>query len=317
MARRLVRIVIAALVALLLAAAIGLGLAHRQIRREHAALPSLDAVLASRSDAGPVRASWIDSASQPMPRAGVLTPSLDPTPDAPYVMSHPAFVLEWSDGRTLLVDAGMERDAALALGRNIERLGGGRPLEAHGSLVEQMPALTSAAGGIVFTHLHVDHVGGIAALCRTRTAPLPVFMTAAQDERPNYTTRPGRRMIADAPCARATRLDGEGLLPVPGFPGVLVVEVDGHTPGSQVVIVWLASETGPKGLVVVGDVANALDGVLHDVAKPAAYRWLVVPEDEARQREVRGWLRALGERGLALLVNHDRLALERSGIPRR
>lgn len=317
MLRRLLTIAAALLVLALAAAATGLVVAHLAIRRERAPVPSLAAVLASRTADGPVRAAWINSASQPMPRGGVLDGALDPTPDARYVMSHPGFVLEWSDGRTLLVDAGMERDAAQAFGRNVQRLGGAAPIELHGSLVEQSPSLAGAAGGIVFTHLHEDHVGGIAALCRARVEPLPVFMTAAQDERTNYTTRPGRRMVSDAACAKPIPLAGAGLLPVPGFPGVFVVEVDGHTPGSEVVIAWIAEESGPRGLVVVGDVVNALDGVLYDVPKPAAYRWLVVPEDETRQRELRGWLRALGERGFRLLVNHDQLALEQSGIPRR
>jgi len=87
--------------------------AHLQIRGIDPELPSLEAVRAQADLAGlPIRVSTWNTASQGMPRKQVLEAGLDPDPQAPYVMSHAAFLLEWADGRALLVDAGMDREQA-------------------------------------------------------------------------------------------------------------------------------------------------------------------------------------------------------------
>jgi glyoxylase-like metal-dependent hydrolase (beta-lactamase superfamily II) len=99
---------------------------------------------------------------------------------------------------------------------------------------------------------------------------------------------------------------------VPGFPGVHVVAAGGHTPGSQIVV----ARVGDQGYVVTGDTVNHLEGVRQDLPKPFLYRLLVVPEWEARQRELRSFLRALEDQGLRLLVPHDQASLEASGVGR-
>jgi glyoxylase-like metal-dependent hydrolase (beta-lactamase superfamily II) len=171
--------------------------------------------------------------------------------------------------------------------------------------------------GVVFTHLHADHVGGIAELCRRHGGPIPVFMTAAQDERTNHTTSAQRALLRDTPCMRSTRLDPNALAPVPGFPGVFVIAAGGHTPGSQIVVVHVAGADRERTYVVTGDIVNHRAGIDADLSKPPLYRALVVPEDEERQRELRHFLRTLAERGATLLVSHDRLDLERAPIARR
>ena len=77
---------------------------HLVVQRERGPLPMVGDVLAlDKVTDLPVKVSVIETARQSMPRSGVLDPGTDPTPDAPYVMTHPAFVLEWADGRLLLV----------------------------------------------------------------------------------------------------------------------------------------------------------------------------------------------------------------------
>src|SRR5215470_8692592 len=101
------KILLALVVLLIVAIAVaagGLAWAHVAIRRERAPLPSPETIAsAAQDDELPVRLSVINTASQPMPRSAVLDPHRDPNPHAPYVMSHPSFVLEWADGRILLV----------------------------------------------------------------------------------------------------------------------------------------------------------------------------------------------------------------------
>src|SRR5690242_3150589 len=96
--------ILVGLLALLLIAVgfvtVGLWWAHRAIKNERALLPPPDKLMASVTVGGaPNRLSYINTATQPMPRAGVLDPKLDPSPEQKYVMSHPSFVLQWPDGR--------------------------------------------------------------------------------------------------------------------------------------------------------------------------------------------------------------------------
>jgi glyoxylase-like metal-dependent hydrolase (beta-lactamase superfamily II) len=312
--RRLGRGLLLGLAAVLVVAVIGLALAHFEIRGRAPELPSDAEVLALAGAAGgPAAVAWHETAHQAMPRARVLASSEDPDSSAPYVMSHPAFALAWPDGRLLLVDLGMEREAALAFGRPLE-WAGAEPAEfASGAAATLGPAAERAAG-VVFTHLHSDHVEGLLALCAARRgAALPVFQTAAQAELANYTTRPGRKLVEQAGCAAPERLPDGRLAPLAGFPGVGVVDAAGHTPGSQVVLAVLG---GGRRLAFTGDVANHVEGIRRNIGKPLLYRLLVVPESPQRLDRMRRWLRHLeSELGFELVVAHDRAQLAALALP--
>jgi len=295
--------------------------AHLAVRREAAPLPALDAVRAVSEvgaivDDAPVRLSVIDTASQPMPRAAVLDGAADGDGTQPYVMSHPAFVLEWKDGRVLLVDAGMTEDDARAFGRPLEWLADAEPIAPHGSTAAQLGDAVSRVKGIVFTHLHTDHVGGIGELCR-HVNSVRVPMTDAQAERTNYTTRPGLDLLEEADCVRLERVSGGPLFPVAGFPGLFLVDAGGHTPGSQIVLAFVRDGTGAqRSYAFAGDIVNHIDGINHDIPKPFLYRTLVVPESDARQAELRAFLKRLrDEGGFTLLVSHDKQAIDATGVP--
>lgn len=319
---------VAVLLALVILAAAGfLAAAHAGVRRERASLPArADVVATGRGGEHPVRLAVANTASQVMPRSGVLDPERDPSPHEPYVMSHPSFVLEWADGKILLVDVGMDREGAIRFGRPIELASGGEPMEPHASVAAQLGPAAERVEGIVFTHLHQDHVGGVAELCRGRTRPLRVFMTEAQDQRPNYTTRSGRELLAgvkrgaqadgDAACVEVVPLASGGLSPVAGFPGVFVIAAGGHTPGSQIVVANVDAGSMPSQFAFTGDIVNSIAGIDFDIPKPGLYRLLVVPEADERQTELRQFLRDLRDAGgAALLVSHDERQLAASGVP--
>lgn len=306
-------ITLVALAVLVLAG--GLVWAHYSIRQERRPLPALNPVLAGGARNGPLRVSYINTASQEMPRSGVLDPQLDPWPQESYVMSHASFVLEWADGKLMLVDAGMTRAGALEFGKPIEWMGSGQPIRAHPSVAERLGDARSRVAAAVFTHLHADHVGGISELCTT-PQPITVFMTPAQAERPNYTTRPGWNLLRESPCVQSRLLPDDSLAAIPGFPGVYVVAAGGHTPGTQIIVAHLPDGERFRRIAFVGDVANHIDGITYNVPKPFLYSLLVVPEDRPRLDELRRWLRTLRDtHGVELVVTHDQLALERSGIP--
>lgn len=298
---------------LLLLVALLVGHGHWRVRQAREALPAPDEIarLGMVVDR-PVRVAWVNTASQTTPRAGVLDPGVDPDPAAPYVMGHPSFVLEWADGRILLIDLGMTREGAIGFGRLLERLGGAEAIVPHTTVAAALGTAASRVRGVVFTHLHDDHVGGLEALCGVVKGPVPVFMNTAQMDRVTATTFAAHRLIDASPCVRRQRLEGGALLPVDGFPGVGVIHVAGHTPGSQVVIAYV----GGKGYAFVGDVANNIDGLRRDLPKPFLYSLLMVPEDRDRLGEVRRFLRALhDDRDLTLVPAHDQLWVEQTGIP--
>jgi glyoxylase-like metal-dependent hydrolase (beta-lactamase superfamily II) len=319
MAGRIARIVLALVAAVAALGAAGLFAAHRQIRSIDPPLPALDALrtFAAATDL-PVRVAVWNTASQLLPRSAVLDSARDPDPTQPYVMSHPAFVIEWADGRTLLVDAGMDAAQAVAFGRPMRWIGGGDVVP-HGSIEERVvPRLGGRPLAIAFTHLHTDHVGGVAGLCRARSGrgSIRLVQTAAQADLANHTTRPGRALLDAAGCLARERLADAPAAAIPGLPGAFVVHAAGHTPGSQIVGVWVADSDGPRGYLFAGDVANAIDGIRRDVPKPWAYRTFLVPESEERLRRVRAWLRDAEQSGFVVAIAHDERHLAETGIPR-
>lgn len=314
--RTLVKLFGGVFVAALLAAGFVLGWAHVRIRQLEPALPSATEVLALGGTELPVRLSWVNTSRQVTPRSGVLDPGRDPRPDAPYVMSHPSFVLEWADGRRLLIDTGMDEEAARAFGRPLE-WAGAEPAEPLGSTAAQLGLGVTGVESLIVTHLHTDHIQGAAAICRARpgSRPIALFQTPAQARLRNHTTRGSDDELASAPCLEPHVLEAAPLAPVPGHPGVGVIHVAGHTPGSQVVVAAL--DRGPERLHVAftGDVVNAVDGIRHDVPKPLFYRLLIVPEFDAQLAKARRFLRDLErEAGVPLLVAHDLLHLESLGL---
>jgi glyoxylase-like metal-dependent hydrolase (beta-lactamase superfamily II) len=314
--RRVARIIGILLLVLVLFLAAGLGWAHVSLRRSEQPLPDLIRLPAPPAGADlPVSITYVNTASQPMPRSTVLDTGADPSPDAEYVMSHPSFVLRWADGRLLLIDAGMTREGAIEFGQPLEMVAGAEPITAHASVAATLGDAAGDVRGIVFTHLHVDHVGGLTELCARRRQPLPVFMSPNQATYGNYTTRPGRALIEEASCARVSTLPQEGVAGLPGLAGVFLFAAGGHTPGTQVILAWVATSGEPRLYAFVGDVVNNIDAINHNISKPFLYRLLVVPENDARLAELRTLLRRLrDERGATILVSHDELSIEAAGL---
>ena len=284
----------------------GLGNAHLAIRRENPPLPTAADVLSlAHAPDRPVRLSWIETAYQCA--AG---------PGESACVVHPVFVLEWADGRLLLVDAGMEADAARDFGRPMELLLGNEPTKPGRSVADALGASRARVTGLVFTHLHMDHTQGVAGLCPESAPPLRIFQTPAQAERPNYTVKPGQRQVHAAPCAKPIRIPDAGLSGLAGLPGVGVVRAGGHTPGSQMIVAWVGASE-PRGFVLAGDVVFVKADIDENRPKELAYRLLVTPENEAQLARVRAWLRDLETRhGLTAIPSHDRTHLRGLNLPR-
>jgi glyoxylase-like metal-dependent hydrolase (beta-lactamase superfamily II) len=143
-----------------------------------------------------------------------------------------------------------------------------------------------------------------------------LFQGASQANETNYTTRPGAVQIEEADCLAPQVLGGDGLLPIPGFDGLAMLAVGGHTPGSQIFVARMAPEVVGWTWIFTGDAVNHIDGVRLNLPKPTLYSLLVVPEDAARLEEVRLLLREVSTLPrTGLLVSHDQLQLEASHVP--
>ena len=117
--------VIAVLLALiLLVGAVILVPPHLQIRGIEPELPSLAEIQKLRSvEHGPVRISAIEIASQSYQNR---------------VSGNTVFVIEWEDGRIFMVDAGMDKPAAVAFAKQMELLGTTAPLNSRGSATQAL-----------------------------------------------------------------------------------------------------------------------------------------------------------------------------------
>ncbi|MGH7894633.1 MAG: MBL fold metallo-hydrolase [Candidatus Binatia bacterium] len=315
---RLVRGVLALTLLIVAAVAIALTWTHLQVQRERGPLPLVTDVLDLSKPADlPTKVSVIETARQPMPRATVLDPDHDPSPQAPYVTTHPAFVVEWSDGRLLLIDTGMTRLEAIQFGDLLQRFGGAGTLDPLTTAASALGDAAARVKGIVFTHLHIDHVDGLRELCPRIGHGVKVFMTAPQIDTWTFTTAQGKRIVEEAGCSEVVRLTGKPPITLDGFPGVGVLPAGGHTPGSQVIAVAVQDHSGNiQRYLFAGDIANAIDGIRADVPKPFLYRLVIVPEDEDRLGELRRYLRALEkEHGFVVVISHDGGRLHEIGIP--
>jgi len=284
-----------------------------------AALEAVRAAHAADPAGLPVALETRLTAWQPAPRWLVLTG--DRTPDEPdgFVMTHPMFVFRWADGTALLADAGLAPETARGFGRASEWLGAGETVCGADAFAGLAPAALRAT---VFTHLHVDHLQGLAAVC-AEGAPVPVRPSPEQwasDERFEADGREVLEALAaegcvvrepfeltDGPDGVGAGADGAapGLAGLAGLPGIHRVAVPGHTPGSQLIVGFVRGDGAPlRAVVVAGDVVNHRAGFRHDRPKPWWYRKLLVREDDALQAQNRHLLARLDAAGFEILVNH-------------
>jgi len=209
----------------------------------------------------------------------------------------------------------MDEAAAIAFGKPLETFSGAEPIAPLGSAAEKLGASLRRVAGIAFTHEHTDHTNGVAALCRVHDHPIPLFQNRLQVEESNYTTRPGLEQLANAKCLAPELVDAGPLHRVRGFPGLSFFAAAGHTPGSQVFVAHVRGSDGVHTYVLTGDVVNQIDGARRNIPKPALYSLLLVPESPARLDKLRRLLAELErDHGVTILVSHDLLSLEASGV---
>ena len=215
---------------------------------------------------------------------------LDGGSNEPFHMTYSAFQIRFTDG-WIMVDAGIDQST------NDARGGGPDPKIPQDDYEVIQRALV-AARSIVVTHEHDDHVAGVI---RTPSRDIIAPKT--------LLTREQVRTLTDHPGNPSIRLDATSRdkycvidydLLYPLAPGVVLIKAPGHTPGSQMVYIHLASG---KEILLIGDITWAMAGIELQRLKPEPISKILGEDRTAIQTEM-GWLRKV--KGKLNLVNgHD------------
>jgi glyoxylase-like metal-dependent hydrolase (beta-lactamase superfamily II) len=203
---------------------------------------------------------------------------------------HPMVLLShrvlWPD-RSLVIDTAMSPEG-------VKKMPGGKMDEAAYARVR---AAIKKADAILFTHEHPDHVGGVAPDFDSVSSE--VLMTREQLTGPKLE----RDQFPPGALDRLKPIDYEGLYPVAA--GVVLQKAPGHSKGSQLVYVELAS--GARFLFV-GDIAWSLDNIRLQTGRPAIAHLLMSEDRGAVASQVQALARLPPD--VHVIVAHDPVALE-------
>lgn len=198
------------------------------------------------------------------------------------------FQIRYSHG-WIMVDAGVDREVESDTTVHLDP-----------ERYNQVQAALRGANLILVTHEHHDHVAG-AIRTNTPDRVIPKTLLTRQQLQ-TLLTEPNSPKIRLTP-AEAVRylvIDYTTLYPV--APGVVLLKAPGHTPGSQMVYVHLASN---QEVLLVGDISWMMAGIRDGRQKPAAISHDLGEDREALQQQL-DWLSGLGERQHIALANcHD------------
>jgi glyoxylase-like metal-dependent hydrolase (beta-lactamase superfamily II) len=130
---------------------------------------------------------------------------------------------------------------------------------------QQIHRALRGASLVVVTHKHRDQVAGVLSSPFLAEVQAHTLLTKAQVGSLMSHPNDPKIRIDSSTASRYTVIDYDPIMPI--APGVVLVKMPGHTPGSQVVFVRLAS--GAE-LILAGDVAWHSAGIESEPQKPEA-----------------------------------------------
>jgi glyoxylase-like metal-dependent hydrolase (beta-lactamase superfamily II) len=280
----------------LVLAAIALVPPHLQIRSVEPALPDVVGLRDLLSvEHGPVGIRYVNTSSQALGQGE---------------LGHTVFLVEWANGNLFMVDAGMDRKTAVEFGRLMESVLGAEEAVSHGTIAELLGEDTMRVMAVGYTHLHIDHAQGTVPFCAARGSGASVFQTSWQADLHNFNTEESAAIVAES-CLEPGTLGEGAVMAVDGFPGIGLVALGGHTPGSTL----FAVAVGDRLWLLSGDISNSKADLLNDTGKGFLYSYLIVPEHTGRNELLRPWLAALdAEADTTVIVSHDLPDIAASGM---
>lgn len=151
------------------------------------------------------------------------------------------------------------------------------------------------AQAIIFTHEHIDHVGGFLDYPKfDDVADKGIFSAAVA----RGMTALWRENAGRLPAPRK-------LAPVePIAPGVVLIQTPGHTPGSQMIYVKLQNG---REYLFAGDTGSLASNILNMAPRSRLLTDWLVPEDRTATI---GWLKGINalrqqEKSLSVIPSHD------------
>jgi glyoxylase-like metal-dependent hydrolase (beta-lactamase superfamily II) len=216
--------------------------------------------------------------------------SVKDAPAAPSVQARTVFQVVYPDSY-VMVDAGMDLQVHRFFGRGTDE-----PYDAQAA--QQVERAVRGARLIVVTHEHGDHVAGVVrGASASELAPKTVLTRTQVDVLTTSPQMPEIKLSAEL-ARRFIVVDYDQYLPL--APGIALIKAPGHTPGSQMVYVALASG---KEYLLIGDTAWHMDGVRLVRGKDAP--WIV--EDQAAVLDQLRWLNQLAqaETNVVIVASHD------------
>src|SRR5689334_8058551 len=204
----------------------------------------------------------------------------------------------WPD-RSVVIDTAMSPAATKKVPRGVP----------DAAAFERVEKALRQASAIVFTHEHVDHVGGVASAPDPGAILDRVRITREQLESPQLE----RGEFPSGVLERLAPFDYTGLYLV--APGIVLQKAPGHSKGTQLVYVEL--ENGQRFLFV-GDIAWSKDNIKLQIGRPGLVT-LIAKEDRPA---VASQLKAFAQlpASVHVVVAHDPVALEedlRAGLYRK
>lgn len=204
----------------------------------------------------------------------------------------PVFQVRYRAG-WVMVDAGLSHEAAGTDGKFYQ------------DRYDRIQSALRGARLIVVTHEHGDHVDGVVRSPYVGEIAPKTMLTSAQIHTLLSKPTTDRDALDSARARRYIVVDYDRVLPV--APGIVLIRAPGHTPGSQVVYVKLASG---RELLLVGDVAWHQDGIDMQRQKPDSVS-RQMGEDRVSIGQQLAWLKnTVAPAGIALAVSHDGPALQ-------
>ena len=191
----------------------------------------------------------------------------------------------------VMIDAGMDLTVHTLIGR-----GADEPYFADQA--QRVDAALRGARAIVFTHEHGDHVAGIIRTPYLNELAPKAILTRTQVRTLETTPQFPEIRLTEEQAARYRIVDYDKYMAF--APGWALVKAAGHTPGSQMMFITLASG---REYLFIGDAAWHMDNVRQTTGKDAP--WIV--EDTAAVTDQLRWLNRLSttERNLIIVASHD------------
>lgn len=277
---------------------------------------SLAAMEADMDRPGPILLDSIVSADWRVPLGGLLNldsaaakqARLSDNPAEPiqiyaHVLRHPTqgvFLVDTGVSEKILADPG--RYGLHWLLRKFMPLDAIQIRKPTEQIVEQLPGKLE---GVLFTHLHIDHISGMPDIAPT----VPLYVGGGEASTPSFLNLfvqgasdallDGKAPLRELAPAGAKDEPLSGVVDVFGDGSLFALNVPGHTPGS---VAYLART--PQGPVLLtGDTCHTSWGWTHSV-EPGSYT-----EDQPMNRRSLLALRALAERhpGLRVRLGHQPL----------